>query len=811
MSGNRWALRVLRGLVAAALVGLVGCKQQLFLDPGDYTAAVTAHIPRAIELDPHGAITPPVVNPVDGGPATVLDPTRPPRFLSLKEAIALALEQGNVGTQNPNQFGFKSEQLVGFNGGQLGNQADPIRAFALDPATVYTSVERSLARFDARWNTSMIWQKVDQPVAAQFLSFQQQRDAASLSTTLFKPLPTGGTAGITFSTDYSKFATGSTQAGFVNPNYTPRIQLGFEQPWLQGYGVEINQLLPDHPGSQLVQGFQDAGLVRSGGAFTPSGILVLRIRYDQSRSEFERLMMHMLVNVEAAYWNLYSAYYNLYAQEEGYRQAYEGYRFTQARVAAGTDRPQQLNQVKAQLFQFQARVVVARGQVLENERQLRGLLGLRSDDGFRLVPVDEPNLARFTPDFYGAVNEAMAFRPELVMKRQEVKVQQLNLVYRKNLRMPDLRTFATYDVAGLGTRLDGSELIGPGLTTPGNAFSSLANNQFNSWTLGVRLFMPLGFRDANAQVREATLGLTRTYLQLRDDELRVAEQVVQKYRRVVETYEVIPPTRERRKELQMYVIRNRTRIELGQFDSSEYFNYLQIQRDLATAISEEFAAIAQYNTALAELEFAKGTALRYNNVSLAEAGLPGYVAKRAADHERERTEAAIKLRERPAHDPAGHSPPHPLGPAVGTPFLPPLTDLPPSPELPKSDGGNFDTAPAPLPADPKATPKGSDAPPGMLTPPAKLPADKGPEAGFTPRPGASPGGWAPPAAGARQPAAAPNPGAVFTPTGETVATPKLPPITLPPRIAAPVPVSEAPPVSGTPGIPATLPPAYPRP
>ena len=51
-------------------------------------------------------------------------------------------------------------------------------------------------------------------------------------------------------------------------------------------------------------------------------------------------MNFLLVNVEAAYWNLFAAYYNLYAQEEGLRQAFEGYRFIQIRVDAGNEPPQ---------------------------------------------------------------------------------------------------------------------------------------------------------------------------------------------------------------------------------------------------------------------------------------------------------------------------------------------------------------------------------------------------------------------------------------------------------------------------------------
>ena len=44
---------------------------------------------------------------------------------------------------------------------------------------------------------------------------------------------------------------------------------------------------------------------------------------------------------------------------------------------------------------------------------------------------------------------------------------------------------------------------------------------------------------------------------------------------------------------------------------------------------------------LAQLEFAKGTIQRYNNVAVADGPPPAYVGKKAADHFRER-EAAIK-------------------------------------------------------------------------------------------------------------------------------------------------------------------------
>src|SRR5262249_42125068 len=161
-------------------------------------------------------------------------------------------------------------------------------------------------------------------------------------------------------------------------------------------------------------------------------------------------MNFLLANVEAAYWNLFAAYYNLYANEEGMRQAYEGYLFIKIRVDAGNEPPQSLYQARAQFERFRRQVYQARGQVLESERQLRGFLGVRSDDGTRLVPIDKPNESPYEPDFYDAANEALANRPELLLHRQDLKAMQMNLLLQKNLRRPDLRMFTQYNLAGLG-------------------------------------------------------------------------------------------------------------------------------------------------------------------------------------------------------------------------------------------------------------------------------------------------------------------------------------------------------------------------
>src|SRR5438045_4863544 len=93
-------------------------------------------------------------------PMTVLDTNRQPRPIRLAECIAIALEQGNVGSQSSLFPGIANDTLIQFNGRLVG-ASDSIRVLALDPAIAGNDIESASARFDTRWLTSLTWTKTD--------------------------------------------------------------------------------------------------------------------------------------------------------------------------------------------------------------------------------------------------------------------------------------------------------------------------------------------------------------------------------------------------------------------------------------------------------------------------------------------------------------------------------------------------------------------------------------------------------------------------------------------------------------------------
>src|SRR5262245_11169248 len=116
MMRARWRKKLLTaGLVA--LAGLGGCKQQVFLDKADFDTALYRGFPTHLETQPYAAVGP--ITPLDKNDTlpTVLDPTRPPEYVSLQRCIAIGLEQGNTGLIDGTGNNIEAAFSVNFRGG----------------------------------------------------------------------------------------------------------------------------------------------------------------------------------------------------------------------------------------------------------------------------------------------------------------------------------------------------------------------------------------------------------------------------------------------------------------------------------------------------------------------------------------------------------------------------------------------------------------------------------------------------------------------------------------------------------------------
>ena len=258
---------------------------------------------------------------------------------------------------------------------------------------------------------------------------------------------------------------------------------------------------------------------------------------------------YMLVNVEAAYWNLYAAYYNLYAQEEGLRQAFEGlpvHRRSGSRPA--TTRRRTTDQVQAQFHRFRRRSIRPAGRCWRAERQsARPARPAERRRHAHRADRQAERGRRSSPTSTTRPTTALANRPELMHAAagpEGPAIQPAAAEEPPPAGPPDVRAVRHRRPRHAARRRRSSPNAAG--TIPGNALASFGNNQFNSWTIGLRMDMPIGFRDANAPVREAQMNLARSYFSAarrRDEDPGVPASV--QYRRVIQAHAVIAPAASR--------------------------------------------------------------------------------------------------------------------------------------------------------------------------------------------------------------------------------------------------------------------------
>ena len=156
--------------------------------------------------------------------------------------------------------------------------------------------------------------------------------------------------------------------------------------------------------------------------------------------------------------------------------------------------------------------------------------------------------------------------------------------------------------------------------------------------------MPIGYRNAYANLRIAKLNLARDYENLREAEKKIQLALARAYQNVFVTYESIKTLRAQREAFGEQVKANFQEFQAGKITPDLL---LEAQRFSAQALQQEYQSVRDYNNALAAFELVKGTIPQHDNVVIAEGALPACASERAVEHQRQRS-AALELRERAA-------------------------------------------------------------------------------------------------------------------------------------------------------------------
>ncbi len=443
-----------------------------------------------------------------------------------------------------------------------------IQTFSYDPAIATARIVEEQARFDALLFGGVLNRKVDQPTASTL--FSTGADFLTVEAGIRKLLPAGTRV-------EGKYELSRVKQSFafqtLNPAYTSRFSLAFEQPLLRGFGLELNR----------------------------SGILIAKNNRRISDFAFRDNVEAILQAVEQRYWSLVQARRNLVirAREVADFEAIREY------VVARQDfdmSPVNLHTTEAQLTEIRTNFVADRSAVFDAEDELIALLNdpkISLADNIELIPDDSPHLERIIVDPLAEAQAALDNRPDIAAKELELANTRIDVGVAENSEQPLVNLSFTVTAQGLGANADLS-------------FDDVTGGNFISYDVGVRVELPIGNRGLRASTRRARLQRDRVVADLKTTLEEAIRKVNLAVRAVDTSYELLAPAYESLEARQREV--NSTIARAERKDYATLTTELGAWRSLAATRRAIFNVMVNYNLAISALEREKGTLLEYNNV-----------------------------------------------------------------------------------------------------------------------------------------------------------------------------------------------------
>ncbi len=534
--------------------------------------------------------------------------------ITLQEALHIAIENSKV---------IRSTQILGQQGVAASNQllSSPDNVSSVyDPAIQETGVlffgrgvESALAAFDANFTTSMTWGRDNRPTnTAGAGGASSISETGQFRSEIEKIFAHGGVVSVYHDWDYLGNSGGlfpSTYSGSSGAGGFRSGAIGAEYrlPLLAGAGTEFTRIA-----GPIVTSF-------GGLSGVSQGVAIARINNDITIADFEASVRNLINDVEHAYWNLYLQYRLYDTSVTARNSALRTWREAEAkRVIGGVEgfKPADEAQARAQYYASRAATEQTLSNIYSTEVQLRRLLGLPVNDGRIMRPTDEPSTALWYPQWESCITEALTLRPEIRRQKWNIKSLQMQLKAARSLVRPRVDFVSGYRVHALGDRLFG-ETGEDGFSSVGfnSAYENLTQGEYTGWSLGIEVDIPIGYRQAHAQVRNVQLRVAKARAALAAQELDLSHQLAQAFQNVAMQHATAQSHFNRVKAARRRVDLSEAELKVG---TATLDLVLRAQSDLALAERDYYTAVVNYNNAIADLHFQKGTTLSHNAVYLSE-------------------------------------------------------------------------------------------------------------------------------------------------------------------------------------------------
>jgi outer membrane protein len=443
----------------------------------------------------------------------------------------------------------------------------------INPAISESQVVAAQAAFDWVFFTNVDAGTTDQPSPGAVAPTATRRRLVSTQTGIRRSLPSGGAFTAQQDLNYNDIRT-------ANPSPNPARDVAwtfrFDQPLLRNFGSDVN----------LAQ-------VR----------LARNAERDQV-ANLKRELLRVVFEAERAYWTLVQAQYDILILQRLYeRGVVTRDQAIERRILDAT--PAQIADARARVERRRADVMRSQNALRIASDNLKALMNhgdLPVGDETLLVPVDMAVDQPITYSVADVLLTAIRNRPEVRQAIVSIDNTSIRQLVADNARLPrlDLR---------LQTRLAG---LGDGF---GDAYGDIIDRDFVDYIVGIQFEQPIGNRGPEAVFRQRRLERMQATIAYRNTVQQIVLESKRALRLLTTNHRLISQTRVSRyaesENLRSFLIEKQL---IAGFTIQMLDIEFRRQESLALAEREEIAALTDYNSALAQLYTAMGTALEHNRI-----------------------------------------------------------------------------------------------------------------------------------------------------------------------------------------------------
>ncbi len=549
-------------------------------------------------------------------------------YLTVQDAIALALENNidleiqryspllsfwavqraeaggplrGVNTVSNNNFGVTAGQgvqgtasIVGNNGNNFGGTGSA----GSGNATI-SQIGPVTQNLDAVYLGLIGFQHRTTPQYSTFLSGVSDLidNTKVFNNSLSQGLITGGSATLSFNDQY---LNENALTNNLNPTSSPTLGLSISHNLLNGFGIAVNS----------------------------RQIIVAKQNLNVSDLTFQTQIISVVSNVLTLYWGLVSDLEDVRSKQGSYDLAQQLYNDNKKQVQIGTLAPIDITQAESQVATSQRDLIFSQSAALQQEVRLKDALSRRGSGDpviadVHIVPLDHIQVPEAVdlPPIQTLLKQTLGSRFDLSAEQIDLRNTRTSALGTANGVLPVLRAIGSVSAQGLSGKTNpiATEVPPPDayyLGGFGNAVEQVFRRNFPSQRITAVYNENIRNDIAQGDYGIDQLQLRQTELRTQKDMNQVAVDISNQTIALQQAHTRYRAALQSRILEEQLVSAEQKKYKLG---TSTTYAVIQVQRDLATAKSNEISATAQYANAKIVLERVLGTTLQSYQISVDEA------------------------------------------------------------------------------------------------------------------------------------------------------------------------------------------------